>query len=82
MKQLNGVTILSRAEKEFHDRAERLEIQKTWYNRLDKLDTSRAAFCVKHGLNQSIVCRLAKLDMAAEWETIKKIENAMKKEGI
>lgn len=73
---------MSKAEKEFQDRAERLEIQKTWYDRLSKLETSRASFCVKHGLNQSVVCRLAKLDMAAEWETIKKVENALKAENL
>lgn len=64
------------------DAVERIDIQETWASRLDKLDMSRRAFGIKHDINLSVLCRYEKLRMAAGWEWINKMENALKSEGV
>jgi hypothetical protein len=64
------------------DRVKRMEIQKTWKERLDKLTTSRAAFCEKEGINTSVLCRMEKCNLAAGWDWIEKIESSLKRYGL
>lgn len=64
------------------DAVERLNIQKTWKERLDHFPKSRRAFCQKHNINPSVLCRFEKLRMAAGWAWINRVEGALKSEGL
>lgn len=64
------------------DAIERIEIQESWVDRLNKLGMSRRAFCMKYGINVSVLCRYEKLKMAAGWEWINRMESALKSEGV
>lgn len=64
------------------DQVKRMEIQKTWKERLNGvLSGNRTAFCEKYGLNNSVLCRYEQMSISAGWESINKIENALKSEG-
>lgn len=64
------------------DAIERIELQEAWADRLNNLDMSRRAFCMKHGINVTVLCRYEKLKMAAGWEWINRMESALKSEGV
>lgn len=64
------------------DRVKRMEIQKTWPERMTSLKTSRASFCDRMGIAPSTMCRLLNLTYAAGWDTINRVEKAMKKENL
>jgi hypothetical protein len=60
----------------------RMSYQKQWRLRLESLPMSRASFCRKHSINESILCRLVSLDILAGMTWIRKIEDALKSEGV
>lgn len=63
------------------DQVNRMELQKTWSERLDKImGGNRTAFCERYDLNNVILCRYERLNIAAGWDAINKIEKAIKKE--
>ena len=66
------------------DRQKRYEIVQSWPERLDRIkentNLSRAKFCQKHGMNASQLSRHINGRMLAEWETIDRIERAIKAE--
>lgn len=64
------------------DAIERMNIQETWSERLNKMEMSRRAFCIKHGIDTTVLCRFEKLGMAAGWKWVNRMEEALKSEGV
>lgn len=54
----------------------------TWSDRLDNMKISRAEFCRDHDIDPSALSRHCAGRMNATWETVKKIEKALKKQGV
>lgn len=71
-----------KASDNLDDAIKRMEFQEEWATRLDKLPMSRRAFCIKHGISTSVLCRFEKLQMAAEWPWINRMESYLKQEGV
>lgn len=71
-----------KSSEKLDDAIERMNIQETWTERLDKLTKSRRAFCKDHSIDTSVLCRFEKLNMAAGWVWINRMENALKAEGV
>lgn len=71
-----------RASDSLDDAIERMNIQETWSERLDKIGKSRRAFCKDHNIDVSVLCRFEKLRMAAGWAWVNRMENALKAEGV
>lgn len=64
------------------DRVKRMEIQKTFRDRLDNYPQSHAKFCDEIGLAYSTMSRLLALQYAAGWKLINQIESGLKKNGL
>lgn len=71
-----------RASDSLDDAIERMNIQETWSERLDKMNRSRRSFCKDHNIDVSVLCRFERLKMAAGWVWINRMENALKAEGV
>lgn len=73
---------LIRYEKTYREAKERAEIQATFKSRLENLNMSRSAFCDKYGLSNSWFCRLVNMQLLAGEKVLKKVEDALKSEGL
>lgn len=64
------------------DDIERARIAKLWGMRIDATGQSRAAFCVKHGLDGGQLARWINGTNGPDWLSIERVESALTKEGV
>ena len=70
------------AEKVLLDRLKRMEIQKTFKDRMAALPVSNAHFCDEISIAYSTMSRLLSLNYAAGWKTINRVEDGLKKYNL
>lgn len=76
---------------ELHDRIERARIVGRWRIRFKRLRKkkqpngrmfSMTTLCQKYGLRSDQICNAMSGRRGLEWETINRVEDALKKEGV